>query len=91
MKLKTYLKSAIAGFTAFAMAATMFPADGFENVQAASTDENMILHWDMTLNSDGGLKDITNNGHDGVLISPVESGNRQYRHPGFKRRICRYP
>ncbi len=74
MKLKTYLKSAIAGFTAFAMAATMFPADGFENVQAASTDENMILHWDMTLNSDGGLKDITNNGHDGVLISPVESG-----------------
>lgn len=74
MKLKTYLKSAVAGFTALAMAAAMFPTSGFDHVQAASTDGNMILHWDMTLNADGSLKDITDNGHDGVLVSPVENG-----------------
>lgn len=74
MKLKTYLKSAVAGFTALAMTAAMFPTSGFDHVQAASTDGNMILHWDMTLNADGNLKDITDNGHDGVLVSPVENG-----------------
>lgn len=74
MKLKTYLKSAIAGFTAFAMAVTMLPTAGLENVQAAATDESMILHWDMTLNEDGTLKDLTGNNHNGTIEGVTESG-----------------
>lgn len=73
MKLKTYLKSAIAGFTAFAMAVTMVPTNGFGRVQAASTDGDMILHWDMTTVSDdnGKLKDLTGNGHHGIMNGAV--------------------
>ncbi len=73
MKPKTYLKSAIAGFTAFAMAVTMLPTGSLGTVQAASTDENMILHWDMTTSDDGKLKDVTNHGHDGIPTDPVEN------------------
>lgn len=73
MKLKTYLKSAIAGFTAFAMAVTMVPTNGFGNVQAASTDGDMILHWDMTTVTDdeGKLKDLTGNTHHGIMNGSV--------------------
>lgn len=73
MKLKTYLKSAIAGFTAFAMAVTMVPTNGFGSVQAASTDGDMILHWDMTTvtGDDGKLKDLTGNEHHGIKNGSV--------------------
>lgn len=73
MKLKTYLKSAIAGFTAFAMAVTMVPTNGFGSVQAASTDGDMILHWDMTTVTDdeGKLKDLTGNTHHGIMNGSV--------------------
>lgn len=74
MKPKTYLKSAIAGFTAFAMAVTMLPTGSLGTVQAASTDENMILHWDMTTSDDGKLKDVTNHGHDGEITGKVTLG-----------------
>ncbi|MCI9447847.1 MAG: hypothetical protein HFH36_10750 [Lachnospiraceae bacterium] len=72
MKFKTFLKSAIAGFTAFAMAATMMPASSLGSVKAASTDGNMILHWDMTLNEDGTLKDLSSKGHNGTSVGKVE-------------------
>lgn len=42
MKLKTYLKSAIAGFTALAMAVTMLPVNSMSSVEAASTDGGMM-------------------------------------------------
>ena len=38
MRPKNFLKSAIAGFTAFAMAATMLPMGNISKVQAADTD-----------------------------------------------------
>lgn len=74
MKFKTFLKSAIAGFTAFAMAATMMPANSLGSVNAASTDSNMLLHWDMTLNEDGTLKDLTGNNHNGAITGNVTPG-----------------
>ena len=76
MKLKK-LKSAIAGFTAFAMAVTMLPTGGLGSVHAASTDGDMILHWDMTT-VDGDathLKDLTGNQHNGVIHDSVSTGN----------------
>lgn len=75
MKLKTYLKSAIAGFTALAMAVTMLPVNSMSSVEAASTDRGMIVHWDMTTvtGDNSKLKDLTNNGHNGVIKGDIES------------------
>lgn len=73
MNFQKYLKSAIAGFTAFAMAVTMLPVNNMGSVQAASTDGNMVVHWDMTTNADGTLNDLTGNEHNGVLNGSVTS------------------
>ena len=44
MRPKNFLKSAIAGFTAFAMAATMLPMGNISKVQAADTDTAAEQH-----------------------------------------------
>ncbi len=74
MKIKTFLKSAIAGFTAFAMAFTMLPTGTLDNVAAAEGD-NMVLHWDMTKNEDGTLKDLTGNNHNGKIQGAAAASN----------------
>lgn len=66
MKMKTFLTSAIAGFTAFAMAFTMLATGSLDYVTAAEGD-SMVLHWDMTKNEDGTLKDLTGNNHNGKI------------------------
>lgn len=74
MKMKTLLTSAIAGFTAFAMAVTMLPAGSLDHVTAAEGD-NMVLHWDMTKNEDGTLKDLTGNSHNGKIQGTAAASN----------------
>lgn len=74
MKIKTFLKSAIAGFTAFAMAFTMLPTGSLDKVAAAGED-NMVLHWDMTKNEDGTLKDLTGNNHNGKIQGTAAASN----------------
>lgn len=74
MKLARYFKSAIAGLTVAAMAVTMLPVNGLCSVQAAaSTDGSMVMHWDMTMNDDGTVKDLTGNSHSGAIVDAVES------------------
>lgn len=73
MKIKTFLTSAIAGFTAFAMAFTMLPTGSLDNVTAAG--DNMVLHWDMTKNDDGTLKDLTGNNHNGKIQGTAAASN----------------
>ncbi|MCI9003941.1 MAG: hypothetical protein HFH39_01590 [Lachnospiraceae bacterium] len=73
MKAAKYFRHAIAGLTAVAMAVTMLPTAGFGSVQAAVADSNMVMHWDMTMNDDGTVKDLTNNSHSGVIVDAVES------------------
>lgn len=73
MRLAKYFKSAIAGLTAIAMAVAMLPSGGLGSVQAAATDGNMVLHWDMTLNDDGTVKDLTNKNNNGTVVDSVDS------------------
>ena len=73
MRLAKYFKSAIAGLTAIAMTVTMLPTNGLGSVQAAATDGNMVLHWDMTLNDDGTVKDLTNKNNNGTIVDSVNS------------------
>ncbi len=73
MKFARHFKSAVARLTAIAMAVTMLPAAGLGSVQAAATDSNMVMHWDMTTNEDGTVKDLTNNNHNGTIVDAVES------------------
>ena len=77
MKVMKRVKSAVAGFTAIVMAAAMtLSAIPAYSVQAAgSADQKMILHWDMTKNDDGTLKDLTGNNHAGKLNESLESAN----------------
>ncbi len=72
MRKKEFFRTAVAGLTAIAMAVTMLPATGPGRVEAAGED-SMILHWDMTKDADGTLKDLTNNGHQGVISGAAEA------------------
>lgn len=74
MKMKTFLTSAIAGFTAFAMAFTMLATGSLDYVTAAEGD-SMVLHWDMTKNEDGTLKDLTGNNHNGKIQGSAAASN----------------
>ena len=70
MKLAKYVTSAIAGFTAFAMAVSMLPVNGLSSVKAAETAP-MAVHWNMTQNEDKTLKDLSGNNRNGVLNGSV--------------------
>ncbi|MCU6688380.1 hypothetical protein OCV99_17995, partial [Dorea acetigenes] len=69
------VKSAFAGFTAIVMAAAVtLTAVPVSSVQAAENEnQNLVLHWDMTKNEDGTLKDLTGNSHSGKLNNSLES------------------
>ncbi len=69
MKFKQWLKTALAGTLAFAMVATSVPVD----VSAVDTQftEDLVLHWDMTTDEEGNLKDLTGNGHAGIQNGAV--------------------
>ena len=75
MKLMKKVKSAFAGFTAIVMAAAVtLTAVPVSSVQAAENEnQNLVLHWDMTKNEDGTLKDLTGNSHSGKLNNSLES------------------
>ena len=75
MKFMKKVKSAFAGFTAIVMAAAVtLTAVPVSSVQAAENEnQNLVLHWDMTKNEDGTLKDLTGNSHSGKLNNSLES------------------
>ncbi len=76
MKFLKWMKTVFAGAMAFAMVVTSVPADLLADTQAAETDAveevDPVLHWDMTQDEDGTLKDVTGNGHNGIANGTVE-------------------
>ena len=70
MRFSKYFRTAAAGFLSMAMAVTLIPAGSISAVQAAVTNSNMVLHWDMT-GTDNTLTDLTGNNHEGVMNAPV--------------------
>ena len=70
MRFSKLFKSAVAGIASLAMVASMMPLYNLSVVNAAVTDSNMLLHWDMT-GADGKLTDLTGNNHDGVTNGSV--------------------
>lgn len=61
---------------AFAVAATSVPVNLLAETQDAGTDAaatlDPVLHWNMTQDADGTLKDVTGNGHNGIANGDVE-------------------
>ncbi len=69
MKFSKFFRIAIAGLTAAAMTVTMLPVYGMNSVKAAVAEDNLILHWNMTVGDDDKLIDLTGNGHSGNRIN----------------------
>lgn len=69
MKFSKFFRTAIAGLTAAAMTVTMLPVYGMDSVKAAVAEDNLILHWNMTVGDDNKLIDLTGNGHSGNRIN----------------------
>ncbi|MBO5372603.1 MAG: Ig-like domain-containing protein [Lachnospiraceae bacterium] len=68
MKIKQWLRTALAGTMAFAMVATSLPVNTY--AEEAET-VNPIMHWNMTQDEDGSIKDLSGNGHNGVTNGSV--------------------
>ena len=67
--MRKYFKTAVAGLASVAMAVSLLPVN-MPVVNAAVTDSNMILHWDMT-GKDNKLTDLTGNKHEGIMNDAV--------------------
>ena len=76
MKFTKCMKTVFAGVMAFAVAATSVPVNLLAETQDAGTDAaatlDPVLHWNMTQDADGTLKDVTGNGHNGIADGKVE-------------------
>lgn len=76
MKFTKCMKTVFAGVMAFAVAATSVPVNLLAETQDAGTDAaatlDPVLHWNMTQDTDGTLKDVTGNGHNGIADGKVE-------------------
>lgn len=76
MKFTKCMKTVFAGVMAFAVAATSVPVNLLAETQDAGTDAaatlDPVLHWNMTQDADGTLKDVTGNGHNGIANGKVE-------------------
>ena len=76
MKFTKCMKTVFAGVMAFAVAATSVPVNLLAETQDAGTDAaatlDPVLHWNMTQDTDGTLKDVTGNGHNGIANGDVE-------------------
>ena len=72
MKLKG-VRSALAGSLAFALAFTALPVNilAAEEADGTKTTLSPVLHWDMTQNDDGTLKDLTGDNHNGIANGDV--------------------
>lgn len=76
MKFTKCMKTVFVGVMAFAVAATSVPVNLLAETQDAGTDAaatlDPVLHWNMTQDADGTLKDVTGNGHNGIANGKVE-------------------
>ncbi len=74
MKLFKTMKSVSVGLMTAALAVTSLPVGNIGPVFAdeAPESDGMILHWDMTKETDDTLKDLTGNGHSGVIHTPAK-------------------
>lgn len=76
MKFTKCMKTVFAGVMAFAVAATSVPVNLLAETQDAGTDAaatlDPVLHWNMTQDADGTLKDVTGNGHNGITNGDVK-------------------
>lgn len=74
MKFLKCMKTALAGSLAFAIVLTAVPADLFAETQGVEPvgEVNPVLHWNMTEAEDGTIKDVTGNGHNGIINGTVE-------------------
>lgn len=74
MRISKGFKKTMACALSLAMAVTMVPAGNLQTVKAAGTDDNMVLHWDMTQNDADELIDLTGNNNNGIVQGAVEAG-----------------